>query len=89
MSLFINRHASDLLSLDDELYSEDYNLIMKLRNKNSYKICHISIDTNGVREDKMYELCKVLSPENKRMRIYSRVRKKSSYIHYPFYQHKV
>jgi hypothetical protein len=90
MSLFINRHSAEVFtSLDDELYSKDYNLIIKLRNKDAYKICHISIDKHGVDRNKMHDICKTLSPEHKRMRLYNRVRKKSNYIHYPFYQHKV
>lgn len=92
ISLFIKRYnyvsrnnTLESYNIDDEVYSPDYAYILGIRNKKCKKICHIDIDKHGVHQDNMSSLG---LKENKKVKIYKRVRKKYSYMNYPFYSSK-
>lgn len=91
LSTFINREIEEnnfMNMLEDDYYASDYNLLMSIRNKQALKVCHIDIDRHGVSYENMFNVGSIEKNEAKRIRIYRRVRKKNSYMNYPFYSNK-
>ncbi len=87
-SLFINKKKDSDFYIDygeDDYYDINYISLLSVRNKNSYKICHIDIDKHGVRGEHMLKLGNIDKSEQRKVKIYRRVRQKNSYMNYPFY----
>ena len=94
ISLFIKRqnrltnNIIDIYDEDDEFYNPDYSYILGVRNKRCTQLCHIDIDKHGVNQESMNSLGSNIK-ENKKLKIYKKVRKKYSYMNYPFYSNKI
>lgn len=80
---FVDHYATE------QIYSTDYQLLSIRRQPRAmrHKVPTISLDMHYVNKDHMKTFLLDLKREKKIIKIHRRVRKKYSYMNYPFYKH--